>query len=69
MTDPSVSLVGSAASHFAGSAPYVMNVIGRKKLWDTVGQPPSAEICVSNMPALKAKKLGKFPQEKVLLEL
>ena len=28
---------------------------------DTVGQPPSAEIRVSNMPALKAKKLGKPP--------
>jgi hypothetical protein len=36
---------------------------------DTVGQPPRAEICVSNMPALKAKKLRKLPQEKVLLEL
>jgi hypothetical protein len=59
MTDPSVSWVGSAASHFAGSAPYVMNVIGRKKLWDTVGQPPSAEIGVPNLPSLKAKKLKK----------
>jgi DNA topoisomerase VI subunit B len=39
------------------------------KAHDTVGQPPGAEICVSNMPALKAKKLGKLPQEKVLLEL
>ena len=36
---------------------------------DTVGQPPSAEMCVSNMPALKTKKLRKLPQEKVLLEL
>jgi len=36
---------------------------------DTVGQPPSAEICVSNMPALKAKKLRKLLQEKVLIEL
>jgi hypothetical protein len=36
---------------------------------DTVGQPPSAEICVSNMPALKAKKLRQLLQEKVLLEL
>jgi hypothetical protein len=36
---------------------------------DTVGQPPGAEICVSNMPALKAKKLRKLPREKVLLEL
>src|SRR5882672_11608920 len=35
---------------------------------DTVGQPPGAAIWVSNMPALKAKKLGKLPQEKVLLE-
>src|SRR5207237_3740960 len=31
--------------------------------WDTVGQPPSAEICVSNMPSLKAKKLRRLPQE------
>jgi hypothetical protein len=36
---------------------------------DTVGQPPRAEICVTNMPSLKAKKLRKLPQEKVLLEL
>jgi hypothetical protein len=36
---------------------------------DTVGQPPSTEIGVSNMPALKAKKLRKLPREKVLLEL
>jgi hypothetical protein len=35
---------------------------------DTVGQPPSAEIRVSNMPSLKAKKLGKLAKEKVLLE-
>jgi hypothetical protein len=31
---------------------------------DTVGQPNSAEIYVSHMPSLKAKKLGKLPQEK-----
>jgi hypothetical protein len=37
--------------------------------WDTVGQPPGIEICVSHMPALKAKKLGKLPRDKVLLEL
>jgi hypothetical protein len=36
---------------------------------DTVGQPPSAEIRVTHLPSLKAKKLGKLPQEKVLLEL
>jgi hypothetical protein len=36
---------------------------------DTVGQPLSTEIGVPNMPSLKAKKLGKLPQEKVLLEL
>jgi len=35
---------------------------------DTVGQPQSAEMCVSHMPSLKAKKLGKLAQEKVLLE-
>jgi hypothetical protein len=31
---------------------------------DTVGQPQSAEICVSNMPSLKAKKLRKLPEKK-----
>ena len=36
---------------------------------DTVGQPPSSENCVSNMPSLKAKKLRKLPRDKVLLEL
>ena len=36
---------------------------------DTVGQPPSTEIGVLNMPSLKAKKLRKLPREKVLLEL
>ena len=35
---------------------------------DTVGQPPSTEIGVPNMPSLKAKKLRKLPREKVLLE-
>jgi len=40
------------------------------KKWSvTVGQPPSTEIGVTNMPSLKAKKLGKLPREKVLLEL
>jgi hypothetical protein len=42
---------------------------GEPDSWVTVGQPPSAEICVSNMPPLKAKKLRKPSQEKVLLEL
>jgi hypothetical protein len=36
---------------------------------DTVGELKSAEICGSNMPSLKAKKLRKLPREKVLLEL
>jgi hypothetical protein len=31
---------------------------------DTVGQPPSTEIGVLNMPSLKAKKLRKLPREK-----
>jgi hypothetical protein len=35
---------------------------------DTVGEPPSVEICLSNMPSLKAKKRGKRAPEKVLLE-
>jgi hypothetical protein len=39
-----------------------------KKPSDTVGELKSAEIYVSDMPSLKAKKLGKRPQEKVLLE-
>jgi hypothetical protein len=36
---------------------------------DTVGEPKSAEVYLSYMPSLKAKKLGKHSQEKVLLEL
>jgi hypothetical protein len=36
---------------------------------DTVGQPSSAEIWVSKMSSLKAKKLRILSQEKVLLEL
>jgi hypothetical protein len=37
--------------------------------WVTVGELKSVEICVSHMPSLKVKKLGKLSQEKVLLEL
>jgi hypothetical protein len=40
-----------------------------KKRADTVGHLPSIAIGVSNMPSLKAKKLNKLPQGKVLLEL
>ena len=40
-----------------------------KKRPDTVGELKSVEICVSHMPSLKAKRLGKLTQEKVLLEL
>jgi hypothetical protein len=36
---------------------------------DTVGQPPSTEIDVPNLPSWKAKKLRKLLREKVLLEL
>jgi hypothetical protein len=36
---------------------------------DTVGELKSADICGAHMPSLKAKKLGKLAQEKVLLEL
>jgi hypothetical protein len=36
--------------------------------WVTVGELRSAEICVSYMPSLKAKKLGKLTQEKAVLE-
>ena len=39
-----------------------------QKRADTVGELKSAEICVSYMPSLKAKKPGKPPQEKALLE-
>jgi len=42
---------------------------GPKNWGDTVGQPPSTEISVPNMPSLKTKKLRKLPQDKVLLEL
>jgi hypothetical protein len=41
----------------------------RKKRRDTVGEFKSAEMGVPHMPSLKAKKLGKLSQEKVLLEL
>jgi hypothetical protein len=40
-----------------------------KKPADTVGEPPSAEIGIFHVPSLKAKKLGKLTQGKVLLEL
>jgi hypothetical protein len=40
-----------------------------KKSPDTVGELKSAEMSVSHMPSWKAKKLGKLPREKVLLEL
>jgi hypothetical protein len=40
----------------------------RHKGTDTVGELKSAEIGVSHMPSLKAKKRGKRVQEKVLLE-
>ena len=36
----------------------------RIKRTDTVGQPPGAEIFVSHMPSLKAKKLEQPVQEK-----
>ena len=35
---------------------------------DSAGELKSAEICVPHMPSLKAKQLGKFSREKVLLE-
>jgi hypothetical protein len=34
---------------------------------DTVGEPPSSEIGVLNIPSLKAKKLRKLPREKSTL--
>ena len=38
-----------------------------RKVYDTVGEFKSAEICVSHMPSWKAKTLGKLTQERVLL--
>jgi len=49
--------------------PHELSSISLEKRTDTVGQPPSTEIGVLNMPSWKAKKLGKLSQEKVLLEL
>jgi hypothetical protein len=46
-----------------------MGIWLRENWADTVGELKSAEICVSHMLSLKAKKLGKLPREKVLLEL
>ena len=40
-----------------------------KKGGDTVGEPQSAEICLSHILSLKAKTLEKCTQEKVRLEL
>jgi hypothetical protein len=49
------------------------SVLGQARLSrqapDTVGELKSAEMCVSYMPSLKAKKRGKLAQGKVLLEL
>jgi hypothetical protein len=38
--------------------------VAYQKRRDTVGELTSVEICVSHMPSLKAKKLGKLAQEK-----
>jgi hypothetical protein len=35
-----------------------------RKRPDTVSQPPRTEIYLSNMPSLKAKKLGNFSEKK-----
>jgi len=43
------------------------NIVSRKRA-DTVGQPQSTEMGVPNMLSLKAKKLRKLLQAKVLLE-
>src|SRR4029453_16837242 len=50
----------SPAISIRGGEPWLMGYC-----WRT----PRAEICVSHIPSLKAKKLGKLAQEKVLLEL
>ena len=49
------------------AGPIAGEFILSNKRADTVGQPPSAEIGVSNMPSWKAKKLRELPREKVLL--
>jgi hypothetical protein len=65
--------------HFWGLQTLVRKALGSYPPWgistegvenhpDTVGELKSADICVSHMPSLKAKKLGKLPREKVLLE-
>jgi hypothetical protein len=43
-------------------------VIVSKSSPDTVGELRRAEVCVSCMPSLKAKKLEMLTQEKVVLE-
>ena len=71
---------GAARAHaLTASAPFTVSPGGSNfgsvhsycltKRPDTVGQPPSTEMGVLNMPSLKAKKLRKLLQEKVLLEL
>jgi len=55
-----------ATSHNERMATVEMSL---RKPPDTVGQPPSTEIGVLNMPSLKVKKLRKLPRDKVLLEL
>jgi hypothetical protein len=39
-----------------------------EKGWDTVGEPRSAEVCMSYMPSLKAKKAGEAYARKAVLE-
>ena len=44
--------------------PHELSSISLEKRTDTVGQPPSTEIGVLNMPSWKAKKLRNFPEKK-----
>jgi hypothetical protein len=55
-------------SHNCVSGGFLVITLCLIKPPDTVGELKSAEIGVSHMPFWNAKKLGKLPREKVLLE-
>jgi hypothetical protein len=52
----------------AENSPAIFMRGGEPDSWVTVGELKSAEVCVSYMPSLKAKKLEKLTQEKTVLE-
>src|SRR5947209_4257981 len=66
---PLLALLESVAIRSMSGPPFALQAsLTTVSCGATVGEPPSAEIRVSHMPALKAKKLRKLPQEEVLLE-